>query len=90
MTHDHSEYTVVVTGPGERSHGPFEGKAYRVASPADVSDKDGVLIIKALAQPEFISSVGRVYKARPAEQVVYARGAWYKVRIFQPIKEVTP
>lgn len=83
-------YTVVVTGPGERSHGPFEGKAYRVASPADVSDKDGVLIIKALATPKLVSPSGHVYKERPAEQVVYARGAWYKVRIFQPIREVTP
>lgn len=84
------EYTVVVTGPGERLDGPFQGKAYRVASPADVTDKDGVLIIKALAIPEWVSGSGRVFKARPAEQVVYARGAWHKVRIFQPIQEVTP
>lgn len=87
-------YRVKVYGP-EPSRSHFGTDVYVVDSPADVSDVDGVLLIKTPPTP-FVKgedSPSRKIpdrKATRGSQVCYARGTWTKVVVTDYIDNNNP
>lgn len=79
---------------GKSVTGPFGADVYEIASPADVKDLDGVLLITTVpfaGAPAVESDDGRVKRAarKPTRgsQVAYPRGGWTKSVVTDYIDE---
>lgn len=80
-------YRVKVTGPAV--DGPFGAAAYVVASPQDIREVEGVLMITMPARPRrpYPHDPSRFTQATRSTQVIYPRGGWHRVIIDDVIEE---
>ena len=77
-------YRVKITGPS--ASGTFGMDIFTIASPTDVLDRNGVLIVTTPGSPErrkegLIDGAERVFPAVRSRQVIYPRGGWTRVVI---------
>lgn len=89
-----SKYIAKVTGPSIK--GPFGMVVHDVASPADVVDRDGVLVITTLPYPgapaRHNASGTEIRAARKAtgpSVIAYPRGGWDRVIVTQLLEEAS-